>query len=211
MQMHGRAARNARGECHLFADAPFTDAIADAVAEVNRRREKQRDFNERNGIVPVNASAGSSSSSLSLFQVMAEEIAEERAQIEVSSTRSANARVATGTRYGGDDDASSSGSSGSSSAGFAPSEEEVQAALKAWRMKRNGVADAAAAALKARAVADAAREATDSLVGTSQRPEPRRRRRSRGPVERGPPLPDGIPSRNASSPTPCSTRRTRRI
>ena len=159
MQMHGRAARNARGECHLFADAPFTDAIADAVAEVNRRREKQRDFNERNGIVPVNASAGSSSSSLSLFQVMAEEIAEERAQIEVSSTRSANARVATGTRYGGDDDASSSGSSGSSSAGFAPSEEEVQAALKAWRMKRNGVADAAAAALKARAVADAAREA----------------------------------------------------
>ena len=91
MQMHGRAARNARGECHLFADAPFTDAINDAVAEV-RRREKQRDFNERNGIVPVNASAGSSSSSLSLFQVMAEEIAEERAQIEVASTRSANAR-----------------------------------------------------------------------------------------------------------------------
>ena len=104
MQMHGRAARNARGECHLFADAPFTDAINDAVAEVNRRRRKQRDFNERNGIVPVNASAGSSSSSLSLFQVMAEEIAEERAQIEESSTRSANARVAAGTRFNRGDD-----------------------------------------------------------------------------------------------------------
>ena len=102
MQMHGRAARNARGECHLFADAPFTDAIADAVAEVNRRREKQRDFNERNGIVPVNASAGSSSSSLSLFQVMAEEIAEERAQIETASTRSANSgECGKGTSGGG--------------------------------------------------------------------------------------------------------------
>ena len=164
MQMHGRAARNARGECHLFADAPFTDAINDAVAEVSRRREKQRDFNERNGIVPVNASAGSSSSSLSLFQVMAEEIAEERAQIEVASTRSANARVAAGTRFnspGGDSPGGDSpgGDAPGSSSGFAPSEEEVQAALKAWRMKRNGVADAAAAALKARADADAAREA----------------------------------------------------
>ena len=157
MQMHGRAARNARGECHLFADAPFTDAINDAVAEVNRRRRKQRDFNERNGIVPVNASAGSSSSSLSLFQVMAEEIAEERAQIEESSTRSANARVAAGTRFNrGDDDV---GGDAPGSSGFAPSEEEVQAALKAWRMKRNGVADAAAAAEKARANALAAREA----------------------------------------------------
>ena len=160
MQMHGRAARNARGECHLFADAPFTDAIADAVAEVNRRREKQRDFNERNGIVPVNASAGSSSSSLSLFQVMAEEIAEERAQIEDGIDPIGERASRDGDPIRGRRRRSSSGSSsGSSSSGFAPSEEEVQAALKAWRMKRNGVADAAAAALKARAVADAAREA----------------------------------------------------
>ena len=71
-------------ECCRLRDAHDDKQVAinDAVAEVNRRRRKQRDFNERNGIVPVNASAGSSSSSLSLFQVMAEEIAEERAQID---------------------------------------------------------------------------------------------------------------------------------
>ena len=80
---------------------------------------------------------------------MAEEIAEERAAIEETSTARANTQAAAGTRYG----------PGGDGGGFAPSEEEVEAALKAWRLKRNGFSDAANAAKAARADANAAKEA----------------------------------------------------
>ena len=50
MQMMGsQAARNVRGEALLFADEPYTPAMREAVAEVQRRREKQRRHNERFG------------------------------------------------------------------------------------------------------------------------------------------------------------------
>ena len=78
MQMMGRAARNASGECILFADAPYTRAMLEATEEVARRRRKQEAHNAKHGIVPTNASQGSPSATLSLFEVMAEEIAAER-------------------------------------------------------------------------------------------------------------------------------------
>ncbi|MBZ5516070.1 MAG: excinuclease ABC subunit UvrB [Acidobacteriia bacterium] len=52
IQTIGRAARNVRGKAILYADAP-TDSIRQAVAETNRRRDKQQRFNEENGITPA--------------------------------------------------------------------------------------------------------------------------------------------------------------
>jgi excinuclease ABC subunit B len=51
IQTVGRAARNVRGKAILYADV-LTDSIRQAVAETNRRREKQQRFNEENGITP---------------------------------------------------------------------------------------------------------------------------------------------------------------
>jgi excinuclease ABC subunit B len=51
IQTVGRAARHVRGKAILYADV-LTDSIRQAVAETDRRREKQQRFNEENGITP---------------------------------------------------------------------------------------------------------------------------------------------------------------
>ena len=51
IQTIGRAARNINGKAILYADV-MTDSIRHALAETNRRREKQTRFNEENGITP---------------------------------------------------------------------------------------------------------------------------------------------------------------
>ena len=51
IQTFGRAARNVSGTVILYADQ-VTDSMREAVAETGRRREKQKSFNERNGITP---------------------------------------------------------------------------------------------------------------------------------------------------------------
>jgi excinuclease ABC subunit B len=51
IQTIGRAARHLHGKAILYADV-MTDSIRKALAETNRRRSKQMQYNEENGITP---------------------------------------------------------------------------------------------------------------------------------------------------------------
>jgi excinuclease ABC subunit B len=51
IQTIGRAARHVSGEVHMYADA-ITPSMAKAIDETNRRRAKQVEYNEANGVDP---------------------------------------------------------------------------------------------------------------------------------------------------------------
>lgn len=51
IQTIGRAARNASGKVIMYADS-LSEAMEEAIAETNRRREIQMNYNETHGIVP---------------------------------------------------------------------------------------------------------------------------------------------------------------
>lgn len=51
IQIIGRCARNSEGRVILYADS-ITDSMMAAVSETNRRREIQKDYNDKHGIIP---------------------------------------------------------------------------------------------------------------------------------------------------------------
>ncbi|MDY0082742.1 MAG: excinuclease ABC subunit UvrB [Ignavibacteriaceae bacterium] len=52
MQTAGRTARNANGKVIMYADK-ITDSMGKTISETKRRRKMQKEYNEKNGIVPA--------------------------------------------------------------------------------------------------------------------------------------------------------------
>jgi len=67
IQTIGRAARNIEGRVILYADK-MTDSLTWALAETNRRREKQQAFNAANGITPASVRKGISDVMESVYE-----------------------------------------------------------------------------------------------------------------------------------------------
>jgi excinuclease ABC subunit B len=79
IQTMGRAARNVRGTVILYADQE-TDSIRSAVAETNRRRETQAEYNRANGITPRTVESAITALGESLYEadyVTVSKVAEE--------------------------------------------------------------------------------------------------------------------------------------
>jgi excinuclease ABC subunit B len=68
IQTIGRAARNVRGQAILYADN-FTDSMAKAIAETDRRRAIQIEYNEKHQITPQPITKKSSNAILSFLEV----------------------------------------------------------------------------------------------------------------------------------------------
>ena len=51
IQTIGRAARNTEGKVIMYADE-LTESMEKAISETNRRRKIQKEYNEKNGIIP---------------------------------------------------------------------------------------------------------------------------------------------------------------
>ena len=68
IQTIGRAARNVRGQAILYADN-LTDSMAKAIAETERRRAIQIEYNEKHGITPQPIVKKSSNAILSFLEV----------------------------------------------------------------------------------------------------------------------------------------------
>ncbi len=83
IQTMGRAARNSAGKVILYADFE-TQAMKEALAEVNRRRKIQMEYNEKNGIVPKTISKP-------IREALV--IQEEEVELDVSAMTPADARV----------------------------------------------------------------------------------------------------------------------
>ncbi len=77
IQTIGRAARNVQGKVIMYADR-ITDSMQRAIRETNRRRAKQLQFNEKNGITPESVKKAVRD------LIQAEQAAESKVEYEIS-------------------------------------------------------------------------------------------------------------------------------